>query len=106
MQSKSTPVTIPATTAHRKFGDLIRRVFNGKEHFIVEKDGLPVAAIISMEQYRVMEQRTERALAEFEQLARKIGKEAQEQGLTEEQLMTELKEDRRAIFKEKYGDPK
>jgi prevent-host-death family protein len=47
----SQPVTIPATVAHRKFGELVRRAFSG-EHFIVEKDGLPVVAIISMTEYK------------------------------------------------------
>jgi prevent-host-death family protein len=109
MLPKSTPVTIPATTAHRKFGDLIRRVFKGHERFIVEKDGLPVAAIISMDEFRALErerERIERNLAEFEKSAREMGREAQKQGWTEEQMMAELKEDRRAIFKEKYGDLK
>ena len=48
----SQPVTIPATVAHRKFGELVRRAFSQQEHFIVEKDGLPVVAIISMSEYK------------------------------------------------------
>lgn len=109
MQPRSTPVTIPATTAHRKFGELIKRVFNGKERFIVEKDGLPVAAIISMDEYHTyerMRERLEKGGSEFERLARELGQEAEKQGWTEEQMMAELKQDRREIIKEKYGDLK
>jgi prevent-host-death family protein len=60
----SQPVTIPATVAHRKFGELVRRAFSGKEHFIVEKDGLPVVAIISMTEYKQLMAEQDLARAE------------------------------------------
>ncbi len=43
-EKKSVPVKIPATAARRKFGELVQRTYSGKEHFVVEKDGLPVIA--------------------------------------------------------------
>ncbi len=46
------PITIPATKAHRQFGELVRRAYSGEEHFIVEKDGLPVVALISIIEYQ------------------------------------------------------
>lgn len=103
----SMPVTIPATKAHRKFGELVRRVFSGNEHFIVEKDGLPVAAIVSIQEYEAfMKEREhqEQKLQRFRKLARKLGQEAERQGLTEEQLMKELEEDQEAVYQELYGD--
>jgi hypothetical protein len=43
-------------------------------------------------------------LGEFERLARALGDEAERQGLTEEKLMKELEEDKRAIYEEIYGE--
>jgi prevent-host-death family protein len=48
---QSKPTTIPATKVHRNFGEILRRAYAGEE-FIVEKDGLPVAAIISYARYQ------------------------------------------------------
>ena len=101
------PVTIPATKAHRQFGELVRRVFSGKEHFIVEKDGLPVAAIISMREYQSFiqerEQR-EQKVKRFQQIARQIGEEFERRGLTEEEVMAELEETKQQVYQEHYGD--
>jgi prevent-host-death family protein len=101
------PITIPATQAHRQFGDLVRRAFSGKEHFIVEKDGLPVVAILSMAEYEDLmkeRERREKRLHQFRQLAREIGQEYERQGLTEEEVLAELEKTREEVYKEQYGD--
>jgi prevent-host-death family protein len=103
----SVPVTIPATKVHRQFGEVVRRVYSSHEHFIVEKDGLPVAVIISMAEYEAFikeRDRREQRLEEFEKFARELGAEAERQGLTEEQLAEELDKDKEATYKEVYGD--
>lgn len=110
MASKtSMPVTIPATQAHRQFGDLIRRVYGGAEHFVVERDGFPVAAIISIAEYEALmkarEQRehgSEQRLARFRQLAREMGEEAEKSGLTEEELMAQIDEIRQQLYDDHY----
>lgn len=43
--------TIPATEARLHFGEMLKRVYRGGEQLIVEKDGLPVAAIMSHAQF-------------------------------------------------------
>ena len=48
----STPVTIPATKVGRNFGEVIQRINSGEEHVVVEEDGLPVVAIISVAEYQ------------------------------------------------------
>lgn len=104
---KSTPITIPATQAHRQFGDLVRRTFSGKEHFIVEKDGLPVVAILSMTEYEELmkeRERREERLHEFRQLARDMGQEYERRGLTEEDVLAELEKTREDVYRERYGD--
>ncbi len=107
---KSMKVTIPATEVHRRFADLVRRVFSGKEHFIVERDGMPVAAIISMAEYEELmqererqEKEKERRLKQFQEAARAIGEEAAAQGLSEEELMAHLEETRQRLHDEHYG---
>ena len=45
----------------------------------------------------------ERALAWHRDLVRTLGREAERQGLTEEQLMQELEESKRRVHKERYG---
>jgi prevent-host-death family protein len=101
------PVTIPATKVHRSFHEVVKRVVSGREHFIVERDDLPVVAIISMAEYeefvkqqRLQEQRIER----FKQLARSAGEEAERQGLTEEDVERMVEETRKELHQENYGD--
>ena len=101
------PVTIPATKAHRKFGDLIRRAFSGQEHFIVEKDGLPVVAIISMAEYEELmkeRERRDQRLQRFRELTREMGEEFQRRGISEEQMMEELEKSKERVYQERYGD--
>lgn len=107
----STPVKIPATTAHRQFGELIKRAFSGKEHFIVEKDGLPVVAILSMTEYEALmhereqyEADRQRRLKQFQHAARAIGEEIEQLGLTEEEALAQLEQSRREAYIEHYGD--
>lgn len=103
---KSMPVTIPATQAHRQFGDLVRRAFFGKEHFIVEKDGLPVVAILPMSEYEELmkeRERREARLKHFRQLVRDMGQEYERRGLTEEEVLSELEKAREEVYQEHYG---
>jgi antitoxin (DNA-binding transcriptional repressor) of toxin-antitoxin stability system len=44
--------TITATEMHKRRGEIIRRCFRDGEHFIVERDGLPLVAIIPIGDYR------------------------------------------------------
>ena len=105
------PVTINATIAHRQFGDLIKRAFSGKEHFIVEKEGLPVVAILSMTEYDELmkereqyEQEKQRRLKQFEEAARAIGREVERRGLSEEDVDAIVENVRQKRYEEKYGN--
>lgn len=112
MTSRSSlPITIPATTAHRQFGNLIKRVFSGNEHFIVEKDGLPVAAILSMAEYQELMQERQRheqdkqeRLKKFREATRAIGEAIERTGLTEDEVMAKLEETRQRLYEENYGN--
>jgi len=96
------PVTITATEARTRFGEVIRRVYRGGETLIVERGGLPVVVILPMQKYQLMRGREEH-LVHFRRFSRRLGQAAAAQGLTEEQLLAELEEDKRAIYEETYG---
>lgn len=97
-----TQKTVGAAEVRDHFGAFLNRIYHGEERVVVEKGGIPVAAIINIREYeqfrRVM---AERALRE---LVRHNGPEAERQGLTEEQLFEELSDTRREVLREKYGD--
>jgi prevent-host-death family protein len=42
--------SIPASLARSNFGEIIRRVYEGAETLVVERAGLPVVAIISIDE--------------------------------------------------------
>jgi prevent-host-death family protein len=99
-------VTIRSTDVQRNFGEVIRRAFSRREHLIVERDGLPVVAIISAAEYDELmqerEQREERA-RRFEEAARALGHEYEQLGLTEEQVLESLEATRQQLYEERYG---
>jgi prevent-host-death family protein len=92
---------IPATEVRNRLGELLNRVYRREEHLVVEKLGIPVAAIISMREYEQF--RRLLAQQQLTDLGRKVGAEADRQGLTEHRLQEELAETRKAVFAEKYG---
>ncbi|MBC7812824.1 MAG: type II toxin-antitoxin system Phd/YefM family antitoxin [Burkholderiales bacterium] len=106
---KSTQVTIPATDVHRNFAELVRRAFSGREHFIVEKDGLPVVAILSVAEYealineREQQQDKETKRQQFHQLARKFGEAVQEASISESDLDAIVEETRQQMHEEQRG---
>ncbi|MBI3979179.1 MAG: type II toxin-antitoxin system Phd/YefM family antitoxin [Chloroflexi bacterium] len=93
---------IGATEVRNRLGDLLNRVHRREEHLVVEKLGIPVVAIISMQEY----EHFRRLLAQeaLRTLGRKLGAEASRQGLTEDQLHEEVARARHEVFLETYGD--
>lgn len=47
-----TPVNIAATEAKNKFGEVLRRTQLEAQHFIIERDGIPVAAVVPLQDYQ------------------------------------------------------
>jgi hypothetical protein len=76
-------------------------VYRGEEQLIVEKDGLPVAVILSNADF----QEYQRLLAaqHLDQLNRGLNREIRRQGLSEEQALDELTHTKREVFTERYG---
>ena len=94
-------VAIKASEGHRAFGKLLRRVYSSDEHLIVERDGFPVAVLLSYQEYQKLVR--ERSVTAFEQLGRELGREIERQGVTEEQLLDDTEEAKRQVFEEEYG---
>lgn len=97
-------VIITASELHRAAGKALKRVALQNESLVVERDGYPIAVLLSYPEYQ--EFMRLRALAAHRELARTLGQAAQKQGLIEEQLLTELEDDKQALYRETYGaDP-
>lgn len=47
-----TPFMISATELNRRSGEVLRRVAVQREHIMIERDGYPLAVIISIEDYK------------------------------------------------------
>ncbi len=93
---------IGVTEARKDLSQLLNRVYLGEEQVVVEKLGIQVAAIISIQDYeeyqRLMAQRRHK------DLGRKVGAEAEKQALTEEQLIEELGQTHQQVFRERYAE--
>jgi len=51
MAEKPTVTLVDATEAKNRFGAIIRRAYLQEEHLIVRRDGIPVVAIIPVQDY-------------------------------------------------------
>jgi len=92
---------IKASEGHRAFGKLLKRVYRSDEHLIVERDGFPVAVLMSYQEYERLSRG--QAVAAFEGFSRAFGQELEQQGITEEDLVQELEEGKKEVYKERYG---
>lgn len=94
-------VIIKASELHRAAGKMLKRVALEAEHLVVERDGYPVAVLLSFSEYEELMRL--RALATHRNLVLALGKEAEEQDLNEKQLLDDLKKDKLSVYKETYG---
>jgi prevent-host-death family protein len=93
--------TIPATEARIHFGELLKRVYKNGEHLTIEKDGLPIATLLSHTEYEQL--RRSAALRELDVLNRSVNREMQAKRITEEQALADFGKIKKEIFEEKYG---
>ena len=104
MLDKTKPVQaiVTATEVRRRFGEMLKRAHNEDEHLIVERDGYPLAVIVPYDDYQTLMR--EHALRAFDGFSRRLGREAEAQGITEEQLAEDLEAAKGEVFRERYGD--
>lgn len=100
-EKRAKPKTIAATQARIHFGELLKRVYKDGEHLTIEKDGLPIATLLSHAEYEQL--RRSAALGELEELNRAANRAAQAQGLTEEQALADLQQIKKEVYEERYG---
>jgi prevent-host-death family protein len=98
----SAQVTIAATELRNNFGNVLKRVYGGKEHLVVEKGGIPVAALIGIREYEVFRQWLAQELQQS--LGSAMSEQAERLGLDEAGLVQALKEDRTALYQDLYGE--
>lgn len=101
-ESVSTQVTIGATEVRNNFSALLKRVHKGKEHLVVEKGGIPVAALISIREYEAFRRWLSQEVGKS--LGAAMQKQADDMKLDETDLLRSLKEDRSAIYQDLYGE--
>jgi len=97
----SKQAVINASELHRAAGKMLKRVALQDEHLVVERDGYPVAVLLSYPEYEELIHL--RTLAMHRKLVHALGHEAERLGLSEEQLMAELEKDKVAAYKATYG---
>ena len=98
------PITFTATELRRNFTAIVQKLRRKREPAIIKSGGESVAVLLPMSEYeRFLKYQR---LAAFDSFARKIGRDVEKSGLTEDQLMEELEETKREVFQEKYGDLK
>lgn len=98
---KSTVTTVPATEVRQHFGEMLKRVYRNEELLVVEKDGLPIAAIMSHAEFEAY--RRLKALALLDKLGRGVGQALEARGITEAQALAELEQTKQEVVEEKYG---
>jgi prevent-host-death family protein len=92
---------IGAAEVRNNLGRLLNRVHRGEEHLVVEKLTIPVAAIISMNDYEYYRRfLTEEILKDMGQ---RMGSVIQRQDLTEEKLLEMMEEERADVYERMYG---
>ena len=97
----SRQITIRASEGHRSFGKLLKQVYRSDDHLVVERDGFPVAVLLSYQEYQKLSR--DRALAAFDRFSKELGRDIERRGLSEEELMSELEQDKKELYQEKYG---
>ena len=101
MKSTEPMITaIPISKARLRLGELTNKVFRKENIYIISKSGLPVAAIISMDDF---EKIPSLQLLKLEKLGRALGEEAVKKGITEEKLEEMMEESKSQVYAETYG---
>ena len=99
-----TPIIFTTTELRRNLTAIVQKIRRKRKPAIIQSGGESVAVLLPMSEYEgfLKYQR----LAAFDNFARNIGRAVEKSGLTEEQLMEELEETKREVFRENYGDLK
>ena len=90
---------IPITKARLKLGELTNNVFRKENVYILSKSGLPVAAIINMDEFNKL------GLIhsdELNSLVKDLGREAEKKGISEKKLEERMENTKEKVYKKTY----
>jgi len=90
---------IPISKARLRLGELTNKVFRKENVYILSKSGLPVAAIINMEDFDKLGLVR---LNQLNSLVRGLGREAEQKGITEEALEKTMEKTKEEVYKSTY----
>lgn len=99
MMSQQRAVT--TTEMRRNLNAVIRQIRERGEHAIIQRSGSPVAVVLPMAEYEQLLRY--KRLAMFDGFTREFGEEVERRGLSNDELMAELEETKREVFREKYA---
>lgn len=92
--------SIPISKARIKLGELTNKVFRKENVYILSKSGLPIAAIINMEDFDKLGLTR---LDQLNSLVHGLGQEAEEKGIDEHKLEKMMEETKVQAYKKTYG---
>jgi prevent-host-death family protein len=96
--------TVSATEVQRHFREVLRRLHDEGGPLVIERDGVPAAALVPMEELEQMQKvLASENLRRFDELRASLRDAAEDQGLTEEMLLEQMRETRRTLYEERYG---
>jgi prevent-host-death family protein len=95
---------VSAREARSRFAELTNRVRYTGEPVIVEKQGHPFVAMVSLSDFNTVERlRREKALGEFSRLAAKAGLENVSPEPSEDDIIESVRRTREELYRERYG---
>lgn len=95
---------VSAREARARFAELTDRVRYTGEPVIVEKQGQPFVALVSLEDFDLLERlRRDRRAAEFSRLAAQAAREVGGPEPSEDEIVEAVKRTREALYHSHYG---
>jgi prevent-host-death family protein len=95
---------VSAREARSHFAEITDRVRYTGEPVIVEKQGQPFVAVVSLDDFDALERlRQEKPATEFARLAAEAAHHTKDPEPTEEEIAEAVKRTREALYRERYG---
>ena len=97
---------VSAREARAHFAEVTDRVRYTGEPVIVEKQGQPAVAMVSLDDFDLLERiRRDKAVGEFTRSARRAAQQAGGAGPSEEEIVASVKRTREELYRDRYGEP-
>jgi prevent-host-death family protein len=95
---------VSAREARAHFAEITDRVRYTGEPVIVEKQGQPSVALVSLGDFDILERlRREKAIGEFTRLAGQAAREAGDPEPSEEEIVESVKRTREELYRDRYA---